>query len=248
VSGGWAAIVGWQAAWRAAWPGRFGFMLPVAAAAAGEPGARADPLPTAGSPPAGSVAAPAGPGPDAERELIRRARQGDVTAFEQLIAPCVQPAFALAVRLLGDRHLAEDVTQDAMIKAFTGIRQFRGDARFGTWVFRIVHNACTDALRHRARRPQLPQFQGAGEPTDGTPADPGPGPEEQAIERQSRAALLRAVAALPPEQRMVVLLRDVQGLSYEEVAAITGQNLGTIKSRLHRARAALREALGPSRA
>ena len=185
----------------------------------------------------------------AQVDLIRRARHGDATAFEELVAPLLQPAYQLAVRLVGDRHLAEDVTQEALIKAYTGIGQFRADARFSTWVFRIVHNACTDALRYRARRPQV--SIDATVPTDDgdrpayEPADPAPGPEDAALEHLGRRAILDAMRRLPEEYRSVLVLRDVQGLSYEEVAAVTGQNLGTVKSRLHRARAALRGALGP---
>ncbi len=185
----------------------------------------------------------------AEARLLRRAREGDATAFEELITPVLQPAFQLAVRLLGDRQLAEDVTQEALLKAYTSLAQFRADARFSTWVFRIVHNACTDVLRYRARRPQVSLDATVttddGERPAHEPADPAPGPEEVVLERHGRQAILTAIRHLPEEYRAVLLLRDVQGLSYEEVAAITGQHLGTVKSRLHRARSALRGALGP---
>jgi RNA polymerase sigma-70 factor (ECF subfamily) len=187
------------------------------------------------------------PAPAVQAALLRRARAGDPAAFEELVTPLLQPAYQLAVRLLGDRDLAEDVTQEALVKAFTGIRGFRGQARLATWLFRIVHNACTDALRHRARRPSLSLYSAGREEEEGRPGDPpdpAPGPEERAMEQAGREAILRAVAALPPEFRAVVVLRDVQGLSYEEIAAITGVTLGTVKSRLHRARAALRSALG----
>lgn len=180
--------------------------------------------------------------------MVRRAQAGDVAAFERLLAPVMRPAHQLAVRLLGDPHLAEDVAQEAFTKAFLGMRHFRGEARFGTWIFRIVHNACTDALRHRARRPQVPVAFGEPEVEGGpvaapVPADPAPGPEDEVIERAGRRAILEAVAGLPLEHRVVVVLRDVQGLSYEEISAVTRQNLGTVKSRLHRARATLRTAL-----
>ncbi len=187
------------------------------------------------------------PGVEAERALLGRARQGDTAAFEHLLAPVMHPAYQLAVRLLGDRQLAEDVTQDAFTKAYLGLGHFRGDARFGTWIFRIVHNACTDALRYRARRPHLPAPPGGIANGDGVasqdPADTAPGPEDVVLERSGRQAILDAVGGLPAEHRVVVLLRDVHGLSYEEIAAVTRQNVGTVKSRLHRARSALRAAL-----
>lgn len=171
-----------------------------------------------------------------ETDALRRARRGDQAAFTELITPLMRPSYHLAVRLLGDRQLAEDVTQEALVKAWLGLARFRGDARFSTWVFRIVHNACTDALRHRARQ---------GLPTE-IPAqlpDPGPAPEEQVAERDARTRILAAVDALPPDWRAVIVLRDVQGLSYEDIAIVTGEHLGTVKSRLHRARAAMRRAL-----
>lgn len=212
---------------------------------------RADaPTPSAGAETSGpGDAAVIGPGALArERDLIRRAAGRDASAFEELVRPWMQPAFQLAVRLLGDRQLAEDVTQDALTKAFLGLRHFRGEARFGTWIFRIVHNACTDALRQRARHPSVPVAFGAPGPDGGPgcePADARPGPEEVVSARLGREAILAAVAALPVDHRAVVVLRDVQGLSYEEVAAVLGQSIGTVKSRLHRARASLRAALDP---
>lgn len=224
---------------------------------AGDGGSPGGCVPAAGAQPASDPGGPEPPTearlPEAsavEHELVHRARQGDVAAFERLLGPLMQPAYQLAVRLLGDRQLAEDVAQDAFTKAYLGMRHFRGDARFGTWIFRIVHNACTDALRHRARRPSVPAPFGLEPAEDESgprdPADPAPGPEDVAVERVGRQAILDAVAGLPADHRAVVLLREVQGLSYEEISAVTRQNVGTVKSRLHRARAALRAALdGP---
>lgn len=185
------------------------------------------------------------PLPAPEADALRRARRGDQTAFNELVAPLMQPAYHLALRLLGDRELAEDVTQEALVKAWLGLRRFRGDARFSTWVFRIVHNACTDALRQRARhpRPLSADWQDEDSPAREL-VDPGPSIEEQVAERDARVQILAAVDALPSEWKAVVILRDVHGLSYEEIAVITGQQLGSVKSRLHRARGAVRAALG----
>ena len=177
-----------------------------------------------------------------DADALRWARRGDQAAFTALITPLLQPSYHLAVRLLGDRQLAEDITQEAMVKAWLGVRRFRGDARFSTWVFRIVHNACTDALRQRARRPQAPTSWGEDEASLDVP-DPGPSLEDQVADRDVRARIMAAVDGLPPPWRAVIVLRDVQGLSYEEIAVITGEHLGTVKSRLHRARAAVRQAL-----
>jgi RNA polymerase sigma-70 factor (ECF subfamily) len=163
-----------------------------------------------------------------------------------LVEPLLQPAYQFAVRLLGDRDLAEDVVQDALLKAYAGLGGFRGEARFRTWLFRIVHHACTDCLRRRARRREAPWPEAGDARSEegfGELADPASGPEEEAVARVGRSEVLRAVASLPVDQRAVVLLRDVHDLPYEEIAAVTGQNLGTVKSRLHRARAALRHIL-----
>ncbi len=178
-----------------------------------------------------------------DEDALRRARRGDQTAFTELITPLMRPSYHLALRLLGDRQLAEDVTQEALVKAWLGLRRFRGDARFSTWVFRIVHNACTDALRQRARRPLATSaWQDAEVAVD--VADPAPSPEQQVAERDARDRILAAVDALPVQWRTVIVLRDVHGLSYEDIAVIIGERLGTVKSRLHRARAAVRQSLG----
>lgn len=182
-----------------------------------------------------------------EAALLRLARQGDTAAFTRLVTPLMQPAYQFALRLVGERELAEDVTQEALIKAYTALTSFRGESRFRTWVFRIVQNACTDALRRRMRHPEAPAAWGDGQEAGWQPVqvpDPGPGPEDTVLAAMDREVILRAIAALPSEQRALILLRDVQGWAYGEIAAVTRQQMGTIKSRLHRARATLRAALG----
>ncbi len=180
-----------------------------------------------------------------EAELLNLARGGDPDAFAELIAPLQRRAYTLAFRMLGEREEAADVTQDAVVRAYTRIADFRGDASFATWLHRIVHNTALDALRWRARHPVEaldPKPPGGGEPVRELAAAAA-GPEDIAVRADERRALERALAALTPEFRAVVLLRDVQGLDYEEVAAVTGVSLGTVKSRLHRARARLRQIL-----
>ena len=191
---------------------------------------------------------PSGPPLDeAERTLILRARRGDREAFDLLLGPMIQSLYQFACRVLGDRDLAEDVVQEALVKAYTGIARFRGDARFSTWVFRIVHNVCTDAVRYRARRPHVPLVRPSEDDDAGERdlVEPAPGPDAVVLERLGMEVILKAIADLPQDQRILVVLRDVQGYAYEEVAALSGEPLGTVKSRLHRARAALRAALVP---
>lgn len=180
----------------------------------------------------------------AEADLLAAARRGDPDAFSALIAPLQGRAFNLAFRMLGDADEAADVTQDALIRAFTRLRDFRGDASFATWLHRIVHNTALDALRWRARHPadRLDASFGDGDPPREVAAT-SEGPEDAAVRADERRAIERALAALTPEFRAAVVLRDVQGLDYDEVAVITGVSLGTVKSRLHRARARLRALL-----
>jgi RNA polymerase sigma-70 factor (ECF subfamily) len=180
-----------------------------------------------------------------EAELLVLARGGDPDAFAALVAPLQRRAFGLAYRMVGEPEEAADVTQDALVRAFTRIGDFRGDASFATWLHRIVHNTALDALRWRARHPVEPLDPGAerqGDPVR-EPVAVAAGPEDIAVRADERRAIERALAALPPEFRAAVVLRDLQGLDYEEVAAVTGVSLGTVKSRLHRARARLRELL-----
>lgn len=182
-----------------------------------------------------------------ERRLLVLARRGDPDAFADLVAPYQRRLFNLALRLVGDRDLAADLTQDALLRAYRSLGRFRGEARFATWLSRITHNACLDALRWRSRHPAQPldAVNGEGQPRPEVP-DPGPGPEAGVLRGELQAVLVRALDALDPEFRAAVILRDVQGRSYEEAAAIAGIPVGTLKSRLHRGRAHLRELLAPA--
>lgn len=169
------------------------------------------------------------------------ARQGDVDAFNQLVLTYQALAFNVALRLVGDDDTAADVTQDAFFSAFRNLGQFKGGS-FRSWLLRIVTNGSYDVLRRRRRRagPSLDQL------TETTPFDVPDEtdlPEDLAL----RADFFRVVEAglqtLPVDQRSVVVLYDVHGLSYEEVAIALDTNLGTVKSRLSRARSRLRDYL-----
>lgn len=186
--------------------------------------------------------------PAVERGLLQRARRGDADAFAALVEPHQRQIFNLALRLIGDRDLAADLTQDALLRAYLGLARFRGESRVGTWLARITHNACLDALRWRSRHPQQSLDDGA--PGTGAAllqglADAAPGPEAEVLRRESEGRLLAALETLDPEFRAAVVLRDIQGMSYEEAAAVAGVPVGTLKSRLHRARTRLRELLAP---
>ena len=172
-----------------------------------------------------------------QRELRRaeRAGEGDPDAFWSLVEPYERGLRALAYRLLGDRDLMDDALQEAYLKAFRALPSFRGDARVASWLYRIVYNACLDQLR-RARLRRHDSLEAAAERSD-----TGPDHAEVATRRRDLAA---ALALLPPDMRAAVLLVDAEGMDYRETAEILGISRGTVASRLNRARAHLRSALG----
>ena len=177
-------------------------------------------------------------------DLVRRAQRGEIAAFNTLVIRHQNAAYSLALRFLRTREAAEDVTQEAFVRAWRAIDTFRGE-RFRSWLLRIVANAARDELRRRKRRPQrsLDETWDDSDMASIDPVEPGLGPQERAEQTELRGVLERALAELPEEWRMVVLLSDVHGMSYEEVAETVDAPLGTVKSRLSRARARLRQLL-----
>jgi RNA polymerase sigma-70 factor, ECF subfamily len=174
-----------------------------------------------------------------EAALLARAQAGDVGAFEQLSARYADRLFLLLVRLLGDWAEAEDVAQEVMLRAWRGIARFRGRSSYFTWLYRIAVNEANRALGQRARRPADVPI-GAVE----LPGPPAADPARQAENTELRQALGRALAELPPPLRTAIVLRDVEGLSTQEAAEITGIGQAAFKSRLHRARLRVRAAIG----
>ncbi|NTU83034.1 MAG: sigma-70 family RNA polymerase sigma factor [Chloroflexales bacterium] len=180
-----------------------------------------------------------------EQRLVETGQRGDVEAFNQLVRLYEGRVYNLCYRMLGDADAAADVTQDTFISAYRNLSRFRGGL-FRSWLFRIATNACYDALRVRKRRPSI-SLSGAGNLDDDGPAfdlpDTGESPDERALRHELAAAIQQGLEQLPEDQRVVVILSDVQGLAYDEIAEVTSTNLGTVKSRLSRARARLREIL-----
>lgn len=173
--------------------------------------------------------------------LVVRAQEGDARAFETLVRRHQRPLHALAVRLTGNREEAADAVQDAFIAAWRRLPEFRGEALFSTWMYRIATNRCLSAAR--ARRPTVP-LDALAEPLAAPPAD---GPADAAEARDRSAALGRAVAALPPEQRACWVLREIDGLSYAEIAEIVRTSPDAVRGRIHRARVRLAEVMRPWR-
>jgi RNA polymerase sigma-70 factor, ECF subfamily len=181
-----------------------------------------------------------------EAELIRRSTQGDLDAFNRLVEQYQRPLYNLCLRMLTSADAAEDATQDAFIAAFRAVHRFRGtqSGGFRAWLFRIAVNACYDEMRRRRSRASvsLDQPRGQSGHTLDVP-NPGPTLDEQAQSAELGSAIQSALNALPSDQRLAVILCDVQGMEYAEIAQVMGVSLGTVKSRINRARGRLRERL-----
>ncbi|MFQ3631616.1 RNA polymerase sigma factor [Roseiflexus sp.] len=181
-----------------------------------------------------------------ELRLIMVAQRGDVESFNALVRLYEGRVYNLCYRLLGDADSAADATQDTFLSAYRHLQAFRGGS-FRSWLFRIATNVCYDILRARQRRPVVSldaSCETAGEDTPSLQiADTSESPDEFALRRELARAIEAGLAQLPVDQRLVVVLCDLQGLTYEEIADVLGANLGTIKSRLSRGRARLRDLL-----
>lgn len=170
---------------------------------------------------------------------LRKAKDGDQDAFGCLVRAYEKRVFALTRRLCADPSDAEEAAQDAFLAVWQGLPNFRGEASFSTWLYRLTANACADILRRRQRR------SGQDEPLDQAETLParGPGPQEAAERKELRSAIEAGLRQLPEDYRTALILREIQQLSYEEIAAATGAELGTVKSRISRGRRQLRNFL-----
>lgn len=176
-------------------------------------------------------------------DLVRAVRAGDLAAFNGLVERYQQTVYAVVLRLVRDRYLAEDIVQDAFLRAYTALDDFRGGS-FRAWLLRIAHNRALDVLRSRQRRPEAPLEPSGDDQSPSRATDSSqPSPFDHAARADLRRRLDAALAQLPDDQRVTVVLSDIEGFSYEEIAAITGVSLGTVKSRLSRGRARLRSLL-----
>jgi RNA polymerase sigma-70 factor (ECF subfamily) len=180
-----------------------------------------------------------------ELRLVEAGQRGDVESFNQLVRLYESRVYNLCYRMLGDGDSAADATQDTFIAAYRNLASFRGGT-FRAWVLRIAANNCYDVLRVRKRRPAT-SLDALREPADESagfdPPDDAESPDDRVLRLELAAAIERGLNNLPEDQRLVILLSDVQGLSYDEIALVTNTNLGTVKSRLSRGRARLRDVL-----
>jgi RNA polymerase sigma-70 factor (ECF subfamily) len=171
-----------------------------------------------------------------EEPLIRRAQDGDMAAFEQLYRDHVGRVFAVCMRLCGDASLAEELAQEAFVRAWQKLRSFRGESAFSSWLYTLAVNTALSERRSRRRRTSRVMTTDDLSPFDKPGRPPGP---EHGFD------LERALAQLPPGARAVLVLHDVEGYKHQEIAEMTGIAEGTSKAQLHRARRLLREALTP---
>jgi RNA polymerase sigma-70 factor (ECF subfamily) len=182
---------------------------------------------------------------DEERRLVAAAQRGDVESFNALVRLYEGRVYNLSFRMLGDRDSAADAAQEAFFSAYRNLRSFRGGS-FRSWLLRIATNACYDVLRARQRRPSVSieaAFEAGDDAAPLQVADDRETPDDAALRRELAHAIEGGLQHLADDQRLVLVLSDIQGLSYDEIAQITDTNLGTVKSRLSRARARLRDVL-----
>jgi RNA polymerase sigma-70 factor, ECF subfamily len=188
----------------------------------------------------------------AERALVEKGQRGDRAAFNRLVERHQSGAYALALRMVGDAEAAADITQDAFFAAYRALASFKGGS-FRAWLYRIVSNGCFDHFRTQARRPTTSLEAALGDERGGESPGVGSGsrlpsalidaswdPEGIALRAEQIEQIEAALQKLAPEQRLALILSDIQGLPYEEIARVTNASLGTVKSRIARARGHMR--------
>ena len=173
-----------------------------------------------------------------ESAVIKRILEGEVNAFELLMTAYEKNVYNLALRMCSNPEDAADMTQEAFIKAYNSLAAFRGDSKFSVWLYRIVSNVCLDFLRKQKRRPSvsLSVEDESGESTELQIPDETKSPDKLLEQKLSREAVQRGLKELPEDQRQILILRELQGLSYDEIAAVLNIESGTVKSRIFRAR------------
>ncbi len=187
---------------------------------------------------------------DFEKNLLERAKSGDIAAFEQLIESYQRKIFNIAFRMLGNYDDAGDLTQEVLIRIYKSIRSFKEQSSFSTWIYRITTNVCLDELRKRKNK-KVVSLDDEIRLEDGEmkrQIESGdPSPEETVETEELKKFVDDSIAQLSEEHRMVIVLRDIQGFSYEEIAEIIKCPAGTVKSRINRARQALKNILKAKR-
>lgn len=187
-----------------------------------------------------------------EQALIERCQRGDKQAFDALLARYETQVYNLAYRLMGNPDDARDLAQEAFLRMYKALPHFRGGSAFATWLYRIVTNLCLDEMKKRRRRPQLVDEPIGEDDENAEPlveriADEKASPDEVALSHERQRLVQAAISSLRRHHRAVLVLYDLQGCSYSEIADVLKVSVGTVKSRLNRARLALKEKLEPYR-
>lgn len=181
-----------------------------------------------------------------EEQLIRRAQQGDNVAFEELLLLHQKKVYNLCLRMSANPDDALDLSQEAFLRAWRSLGQYQFEANFSTWLFRLTSNICIDFLRRKKRRQETSLTESYDDSDEGAELsvpDAQPGPEQQAMTNETKIELARAMEQLSPEHREILQLRVIEDLQYEQIADILGVRVGTVKSRLARARLSFRKIL-----
>lgn len=190
--------------------------------------------------------------PDPDAAFVRDIQAGDMAAFDQLVIKHKDKLFNMVYWFLGDYQEANDCAQEIFIKVFTSIKKFRFESAFSTWLYRIAINTCKNRLKSSAFRwkKRTVPLENPDSSQEGNFSyeiqNNAPSPSNELEKKEKIMRIQKAVNSLPPEQNRIIVLRDIQGLSYQEISDITGLKLGTVKSRLARARLELRKYLAPS--
>lgn len=173
-----------------------------------------------------------------EALTVQRVLNGDADEYEKLVLEYQKNVYNLALRMTGDPEDAADMAQEAFIKAYNSLSGYRGDSKFSVWLYRIVSNICLDFLRAKKRRQtvSLSVTDDDGEESELDVADDSQSPETLFERSMTRDAVRRGLASLTPEYRQILILRELQGMSYDEIASVLGLESGTVKSRIFRAR------------
>lgn len=173
-----------------------------------------------------------------EKKIIEKVLGGDANAFEELVLKYEKTVYNLALRMVGDRDDAFDMTQEAFIKAYGSLSSFRGDSKFSVWIYRIATNVCLDFLRSKSRKQQVSLTVSDDDDEDAQLdiPDPSSAPEQQLIKKISMQSVEEGLKTLPDKQRQILVMRELGGMSYAEIGKALSLKEGTVKSRIFRAR------------
>lgn len=172
-----------------------------------------------------------------EKKIIEKVLGGDANAFEELVLKYEKTVYNLALRMVGDRDDAFDMTQEAFIKAYGSLSSFRGDSKFSVWIYRIATNVCLDFLRSKSRKQQVSlTVSDDDEDAQLDIPDPKAAPEQQLMQKMSMQSVEEGLKTLPDKQRQILVMRELGGMSYAEIGAALSLEEGTVKSRIFRAR------------